>query len=80
MNTFKRIKTLKTKTPLKIKFEHTLDLHVDKLAPHMENDIPGRIIEFQLQKVKNSSKKPFKKLSTYHHYSWQRSGSIKTFY
>lgn len=38
------------KPKLKIKFDHTLDLHIDKLAPHMENDIPARIIEFQLQK------------------------------
>jgi dsDNA-specific endonuclease/ATPase MutS2 len=36
--------------PLKIKFDHTLDLHIDKLAPHMENQIPARIMEYQLRK------------------------------
>ena len=39
----------KTK-PLKIKFDHTLDLHIDKLAPHMENELPARIMEYQLRK------------------------------
>lgn len=38
----------KTK-PLKVKFDHTLDLHIDKLAPHMENERPARIMEYQLQ-------------------------------
>lgn len=33
-----------------IQFDHTIDLHIDKLAPHMENEIPGRILEYQLQK------------------------------
>ncbi|MBK7805402.1 MAG: Smr/MutS family protein [Saprospiraceae bacterium] len=37
-------------TPLKITFDHTLDLHIDKLAPHMENELPARIMEFQLRK------------------------------
>jgi dsDNA-specific endonuclease/ATPase MutS2 len=36
--------------PLKIKFDHTLDLHIDKLAPHMENQLPARIMEYQLRK------------------------------
>lgn len=40
----KEIKTLK------IKFDHTLDLHIEKLAPYMHNDLPGRILDFQLQK------------------------------
>ncbi len=39
----------KTK-PLKIKFDHTLDLHIDKLGPHMENELPARIMEYQLRK------------------------------
>ncbi len=34
--------------PLHIKFDHTLDLHIDKLAPHLENELPARILEFQL--------------------------------
>ena len=51
----------KQKTPLKIKFDHTLDLHIDKLAPHMENDIPGRIIEFQLQKSEEFIKEAIQK-------------------
>jgi len=33
-----------------VKFDHTLDLHIDKLAPHLENEIPGRILEYQLQR------------------------------
>lgn len=37
---------------LKITFNHTLDLHIDKLAPHMENEPSGRIMEFQLEKTK----------------------------
>ncbi|HMR89391.1 MAG TPA: Smr/MutS family protein [Saprospiraceae bacterium] len=36
--------------PLKIKFDHTLDLHLEKLAPHMQNELPARILEFQVQK------------------------------
>ncbi len=38
--------------PIKVKFEHTIDLHIDKLAPDMTNDFPGRIIEFQLAKCR----------------------------
>ncbi|HMU04390.1 MAG TPA: Smr/MutS family protein, partial [Saprospiraceae bacterium] len=33
-----------------IKFDHTLDLHLEKLAPHMQNELPARILEFQVQK------------------------------
>ena len=40
----------KTAIPLKIKFDHTLDLHLEKLAPHMQNELPARILEFQVQK------------------------------
>ncbi len=47
LNTENKIEN-KTK-PLKIKFDHTLDLHIDKLAPHMENERPARIMEYQLQ-------------------------------
>lgn len=36
--------------PLKINFEHTLDLHIEKLAPHLENEPSGRILEYQLQR------------------------------
>jgi len=36
-------------TPLKLNFNHTLDLHINKLAPYMENELPARILEFQLQ-------------------------------
>ncbi|MBK8348132.1 MAG: Smr/MutS family protein [Saprospiraceae bacterium] len=35
--------------PLKIKLNHTLDLHIEKLGPHMENENPARILEFQVQ-------------------------------
>jgi len=43
-------KNAEKKIPLKIIFDHTLDLHIDKLAPHMENELPARIMEFQLRK------------------------------
>jgi dsDNA-specific endonuclease/ATPase MutS2 len=36
--------------PIKIKFDHTLDLHIDKLAPHLENELPSIIMEYQLAK------------------------------
>ena len=36
--------------PIKTAFDHTLDLHMEKLAPHMVNDLPSGILEFQLQK------------------------------
>ncbi|MCZ2101097.1 MAG: Smr/MutS family protein [Chitinophagales bacterium] len=41
-------KEQKQKTPLKIKLNNLLDLHIDKLAPHMVNELPQRILEFQL--------------------------------
>lgn len=34
---------------LKLKFDHTLDLHIEKLAPYMVNELPARILEFQIQ-------------------------------
>ncbi len=40
------------KPALKIKFEHTLDLHLEKLAPEMINDIPSRILDYQLERSK----------------------------
>ncbi|MFN8338151.1 MAG: hypothetical protein U0T36_03955 [Saprospiraceae bacterium] len=36
--------------PIVIKFDHTLDLHIEKLAPHLQNEAAGRILEYQLQK------------------------------
>lgn len=36
--------------PQKIKYEHTLDLHIEKLAPHLENEPSGRILEYQLKR------------------------------
>lgn len=57
-------------TPLKIKFDHTLDLHIDKLAPHMENDLPSRIMEFQLQKsdtfIRNAIDKKYPHITIIH--------------
>lgn len=47
-------------TSLKITFDHTLDLHIDKLAPHMENEMPARILEFQLQKSESFIKEAIK--------------------
>lgn len=44
------ISETKKAVPLKIKFDHTLDLHLEKLAPHMQNELPARILEFQVQK------------------------------
>ncbi len=43
------LKQEKKNKPLRINFDHTLDLHLEKLAPHMQNELPGRIIDFQLQ-------------------------------
>ncbi|KXK37276.1 MAG: Smr/MutS family protein [Saprospiraceae bacterium] len=34
---------------LKTRPEQTLDLHIEKLAPHMKNEPSGKIIEYQLQ-------------------------------
>jgi dsDNA-specific endonuclease/ATPase MutS2 len=41
-----------TRKAVKVKFDHTIDLHIDKLAPELTNDFPGRIIEYQLSKCK----------------------------
>jgi dsDNA-specific endonuclease/ATPase MutS2 len=38
------------KTKIAITFDHTLDLHIEKLAPYMEKESASRILEFQLQK------------------------------
>lgn len=43
-----KIKENKEGKTIKIKFEHTLDLHIDKLAPYLENELPSRILEYQL--------------------------------
>lgn len=32
-----------------VNFDHTLDLHIEKLAPHMQNEIAGRIMDYQLE-------------------------------
>ncbi|MBK9734304.1 MAG: Smr/MutS family protein [Saprospiraceae bacterium] len=29
---------------------NTIDLHIEKLAPHMENELPSRILDFERQK------------------------------
>ena len=34
--------------PLKVKANEVLDLHIDRLAPDMVNDLPQRILEYQL--------------------------------
>ncbi len=34
------------------KWKDTIDLHIDKLAPHMEHNAPATILEFQLRKCK----------------------------
>ena len=34
----------------KIKLNHTLDLHIEKLAPAMQHEGNGRILDFQLEK------------------------------
>jgi dsDNA-specific endonuclease/ATPase MutS2 len=54
-------------TPLKIKFDHTLDLHIEKLAPHMENELAARILEFQLLQSENFIKNAIEK--KYHHFT-----------
>ncbi len=41
-------KEVTSKAPIKIKAHDVLDLHIDKLAPDMVNDLPQRIIEYQL--------------------------------
>jgi hypothetical protein len=38
----------KSNNIFKVKVGHSIDLHIDKLAPEMTNDFPGKIIEFQL--------------------------------
>ncbi len=40
------------KKNIKIKFDHTLDLHIEKLAPHLLNQMPPYILEYQIQKSK----------------------------
>ena len=42
------LKPKETKS-IKIKFDYTLDLHIEKLAPSMQNELTGRIIDFQLR-------------------------------
>jgi DNA-nicking Smr family endonuclease len=37
---------------VKVTFEHTIDLHIEKLAPHMENELAGRILDYQLEKTR----------------------------
>ncbi len=54
-------KNLSSVTPLIIKFDHTLDLHIDKLAPHLENEISARILEYQLQQSENFIKNAIEK-------------------
>lgn len=38
------------KKPVKITFDHTLDLHMEKLAPHLLHKVPPYILDFQLKK------------------------------
>ena len=56
--------------PLKIKFDHTLDLHLEKLAPHMQNELPARILEFQIQKsetfIKDAISKKYPHITIIH--------------
>lgn len=35
-----------------IKFDDTLDLHIHKLAPHMEHQAQARILDFQIEKAR----------------------------
>lgn len=35
-----------------IKFNDTLDLHINKLAPHMEHQEQSRILDFQIEKAR----------------------------
>jgi dsDNA-specific endonuclease/ATPase MutS2 len=64
--------TFETKkvTPLKIKFDHTLDLHLEKLAPHMLNELPARILDFQKQKsedfIKDAISKKYPHITIIH--------------
>lgn len=72
------ISEVKKNVPLKIKFDHTLDLHLEKLAPHMQNELPARILEFQVQKSEMFIEKScLKKISAYYYYSWQRCRCLK---
>lgn len=48
-----KVKEQKNKPTLRVTFEHTLDLHIEKLAPHMTNDMPQRILDYQLVKSEN---------------------------
>lgn len=43
-----KAKEQKNRPALRVTFEHTLDLHMEKLAPHMANDLPQRILDYQL--------------------------------
>ncbi|MFZ1456476.1 MAG: Smr/MutS family protein [Saprospiraceae bacterium] len=46
-------KTLEAKAKvLDITFNHTIDLHIEKLAPHMKNELSGRILDYQLEKTR----------------------------
>lgn len=38
---------------VKINFEHTLDLHIEKLAPHLIHNIPQYILDYQLAKSRS---------------------------
>ncbi len=59
-----------TLEPLKIKFDHTLDLHINKLAPHLENEVSPRILEYQLQQseifIKNAIEKKYPHITIIH--------------
>ncbi len=48
-----RIQTQKSKPAVKINFNHTLDLHIEKLAPKLANDPPSRILAYQLAQSEN---------------------------
>ncbi|MBK8053495.1 MAG: Smr/MutS family protein [Saprospiraceae bacterium] len=37
---------------IKVSFDHTIDLHIEKLAPHMKNELSGRILDYQLEKTR----------------------------
>jgi dsDNA-specific endonuclease/ATPase MutS2 len=43
-----RVREQRAKPIVKVKVNHTLDLHIDKLAPEIVNDPPSRILEYQL--------------------------------
>jgi DNA-nicking Smr family endonuclease len=38
--------------PLKIKINHTIDLHIEKLSPNFREDVPGQIIDYQMKACK----------------------------